>query len=138
MTEPEHPTAAGPDRGTHHADEGAGLRDEYPRLSGVGVAVGVGGLWGVLCYTVLWEGRPFGVDRPFVESLFGTLLLLPARLVLWVIRWIELLTERTFDFSRNHLWIGLVMSAVGAVLALIVFLAARVVWRRIVRGHGAP
>jgi hypothetical protein len=138
MTEPDHPASAEPGRGPSHVDEGAGLRDEYPRLSGVGVAVGAGGLWGVLCYSVLWEGRPFGVDRPFVESVFGTLLLLPARLVLWVIRWIELLTERTFDLSRNHLWIGLVTSAVGAVLALLVFLAARVVWRRIVRGRLAP
>lgn len=111
-------------------DEGSGLRDEYPRLSGVGVAVGAGGLWGVLCYSVLWEGRPFAVDRAFVESALGTLVLLPARIVLWTIRWIELLTDRTFDFSRNHLWIGLVTSAVGALMTLLAFLAARLAWRR--------
>jgi hypothetical protein len=133
MTEPEHTPAAGPEHGTNDAPEGAGLRDEYPRLSGVGVAVGLGGLWGVLCYSVLWEGRPFGVDRAFVESVLGTLVLLPARLVLWAIRWIELLADRTFDLSRNHLWIGLVTSAVGALITLVAFVVARMMWRRISR-----
>jgi len=108
-----------------------GLRDEYPRASGIGAAVGVGGLWGALCYAILWEGRPAEVDRRFVESVPGTLVLLPARLVLWAIRWVELLLDRTFDFSRNHLWIGLVTSAVGAGLALVAFLVLRAAARRV-------
>lgn len=106
-------------------DEGHGLQDEYPRATGVGIATGIGGLWGVMCYSVLWEGTPFEVDRAFVESVLGTLALLPARLVLWAIRWIELLTDRTFDFADNHLWIGLVASAVGAAIAVAVFLLSR-------------
>jgi len=106
-------------------DERHGLRDEYPRVSGIGIATGIGGLWGAMCYSVLWEGTPFEVDRSFVESATGTLVLLPARLVLWSIRWIELLTDHTFDFSNNHLWIGLVTSAVGALLAVAVFLLVR-------------
>ena len=111
-------------------DEGHGLRDEYPRVSGIGIATGVGGLWGAMCYSVLWEGTPFEVDRAFVQSLPGTLVLLPARLVLWSIRWIERLTDYTFDFSRNHLWIGLVTSIVGAALAVTAFLLVRLGLRR--------
>lgn len=118
--------------------EGQGLRDEYPRTSGVGIATGVGGLWGAMCYSVLWEGTPFEVDRAFVDGVLGTLVLLPARLVLWSIRWIELATDHTFDFSRNHLWIGLVTSAVGAVLTVSGFLLARAGVRRVRARRTAP
>jgi len=111
-------------------DEPHGLRDEYPRTSGVAVAVGIGGLWGVLCYSILWEGSPVAVDRAFVQSVVGTLALLPARLVLWAIRWIELLADRTFDFSRNHLWIAFVTSAVGAAIVLAAYLVLGMVARR--------
>jgi hypothetical protein len=118
-------------------DEGHGLRDEYPRVSGIGIATGIGGLWGVMSYSVLWEGTPFEVDRAFVQSVLGTLVLLPARLMLWSIRWIERLTDRTFDFSRNHLWIGLVSSIVGAAIAVTAFLLVRTGLRR-VRARRTP
>lgn len=121
---------AGPRR-----DEGRGIRDEYPRTTGIGIATGIGGIWGAVCYSVLWEGTPFTVDRRFVESLAGTLVLLPARLVLWAIRRVELLTGRTFDFSRNHLWIGLLTSAVGAAIAVAAFLLGRALVRRLRRAH---
>ncbi len=130
MTDPDRVPARGPDGRPTETDEGSGLRDEYPGLSGIGVAVAVGGLWGILCYSVLWEGTPFEVDRAFFRSVGGSLALLPARIVLWSIRRIELLLDRTFDFSGNHLWIGFTTSAVGAVLALAVFLAARAAVRR--------
>ena len=114
-------------------DQGHGLRDEYPKVSGVGIATGVGALWGLLCYSVLWDGMPFGVDRRFVESVLGTLVLLPARLVLWMIRGIELATDRTFDFSDNHLWIAFAISAAGATLAVGGFLFMRSAFRRLRR-----
>jgi len=112
------------------ADGARGLRDDYPLRSGAAWAVGVGALWGVLGYSVLWEGTPYEVDRAFVDGAPGTLVLLPVRLVLWAIRWVELLTDRTFDLADNHLWIGMVAGAVGALLALTVFLGARTLWRR--------
>jgi hypothetical protein len=116
------------------SDEGRhGLRDEYPRVSGILVATGLGALWGAMCYSVLWDGTPFLVDRAYVESILGTLVLLPARLVLWAIRGLELALGRTFDFSDNHLWIGFVSSAIGALLALGVFLVGRFVVRRLRR-----
>ncbi len=107
-----------------------GLRDEYPRVSGALVAVGLGALWGAICYSVLWDGTPVVVDRAFVESALGTLALLPARLVLWAIRGLELALDRTFDFADNHVWIGFVSSAIGALLALVVYLLVRSLLRR--------
>jgi hypothetical protein len=117
--------------GGDRPDEGRGLRDEFPRISGVAVVAGIGVLWGALCYSVLWEGTPFAVDRAFVEGAAGTLALLPARLVLWAIRWVELATGRTFDLADNHLWIGFVASGVGAAIAVVVFLAVRAIVRRL-------
>lgn len=109
-----------------------GLRDEYPRLTGIGVATGLGGLWGAACYGVLWEGVPFAVDRRFVESPFGTLALLPVRIVLWSIRLVEQrVAGRSFDLSRNFGWIGLVASVVGALLAVGAFLCVRTLARRL-------
>ena len=126
-----HTAGVSRDDGQGPATGGHGLRDDYPRASGIGVAVGIGGLWGILCYSILWEGTPAEVDRRFVESALGTLVLLPARLVLWAIRWVELLLDRTFDFSSNHLWIAVATSAVGAALALIGFLTLRAAARRV-------
>lgn len=120
-----------PDEGHDRPDEGSGLRDELPHVSGIAVVAGFGVLWGALCYSVLWEGTPFAVDRAFVESALGTLVLLPARLVLWAIRWAELATDRTFDLADNHLWIGFVVSAVGAAIAVVAFIAARTIARRL-------
>jgi hypothetical protein len=120
--------------GRDRSDEGRGLHDEFPRVSGIAVVAGIGMLWGALCYSVLWEGTPFAVDRAFVEGVLGTLVLLPARLVLWAIRWVELVTDRTFDLADNHLWIGFLASAIGATIAVIAFLAARAIVRRL-RGN---
>ena len=97
------------------------------------VAVGLGALWGAMGYSVLWDGTPFVVDRAFVESALGTLALLPARLVLWAIRGFELALDRTFNFADNHVWIGFVSAAVGALLALVLFLAVRAAVRRLRR-----
>jgi hypothetical protein len=134
VTDPDPVPTRGPDGSPLGTEGRPGLRDEYPRPSGIGAAVAVGGLWGVLCYSVLWEGTPFEVDRAFVQSVPGSLALLPARLVLWAIRGIEVALGRTFDLADNHLWIGLTTSIVGAVLALAVFLTARAVVRRSRRG----
>ena len=129
--------ATAPDAAAEPAEpaEGRGLRDDYPRRSGTAWALGAGALWGVLGYSVLWEGTPFEVSRSYVESALGTLLLLPVRLVLWAIRWVELLTDRTFDFSDNHLWIGVVACAVGALLVVTVFLGVQALWRPSERGR---
>ncbi len=102
-----------------------GLRDEIPRVSGAMIAAGVGALWGALGYSILWDGTPVAVDRAFVESTLGTLILLPSRLVLWAIRRTELALGRTFDLADNHLWIGFAASAIGAGVAAGAFLVAR-------------
>ena len=131
MTDPDPVPTRGADSSPLETEGRPGLRDEYPRPSGIATAVAVGGLWGVLGYSVLWEGTPFEVDRPFVQSVPGSLALLPARLVLWAIRGLEVVLGRTFDFADNHLWIGLTTSIVGAVLTLTIFLTARAVVRRL-------
>lgn len=127
--------ATAPEAGAAEPAEGRGLRDDYPRRSGTAWALGAGALWGALGYSVLWEGTPFEVSRSYVEGALGTLLLLPVRLVLWAIRWVELLTDRTFDFSDNHLWIGVVACAVGALLVVTVFLGVQALWRPSERGR---
>jgi hypothetical protein len=119
-------------------DGGSGLRDETHRVPGVAIVGGIGALWGALCYSVLWEGTPFAVDRAFVESVFGTLVLLPVRIVLWAIRWAELASDRTFDLADNHLWIGFVASTLGAAIAALAFLAVRTIARRLRRLPTAP
>jgi hypothetical protein len=124
----------GEDEGQRQEDEGRGIRDEFPRASGVAIATGIGGVWGAVCYSILWEGSPVAVDRRFVQSAPGTLMLLPARIVLWAIRRVELLAGRTFDFSSNHLWIGLLTSVVGAALAVGGYLLGRMLIRRLRRG----
>jgi hypothetical protein len=104
--------------------ERGGLRD-VPRFSWMAASVGVGGFWGLVGYTILWEGEPVQVNRAFVESAVGVLLLLPVRLVIWSIHLAEGLAGRTFDLSRSYLWIGFVASAVGAAIAVVGFLLAR-------------
>ena len=113
-----------------HLEPREGLRDEYPRPTGVGLATALGGLWGFLGYTILWEGAPLQVHRPFVQSLAGTLALLPVRAVIWAIHVAELGAGRTFDLSSTHWWIAPAASLVGAVIALVVFLAGRTLARR--------
>ena len=56
--------------------------DRISRPSVVAVAAAVGSVWGLLCYSILWEGEPFQAQRPFVESTLGLIALLPVRIVL--------------------------------------------------------
>jgi hypothetical protein len=109
----------------------SGLRDDRPGPSGAGLAAGLGGFWGFVGYTILWEGAPIEVTRSFVVSLGGTLLLLPVRLVIWGIHLAERAAGRSFDLSRNHRWIAVVAALVGAALALAVFSVTRTSIRRL-------
>lgn len=114
------------DRSGQAAPRGRGLRDEAPpRLSLVGVAAGLGALWGLLGYSILWDGVPITVDRPFVQSVGGTLVLLPVRAVLWGIHLAEDVAGRPFDLSRTHWWIALAAGAVGAAILFVVATTAR-------------
>jgi hypothetical protein len=119
------------------SDAGRGLRDDVPGFSWVAASAGVGGFWGLVGYTILWEGEPVQVNRAFVESAAGTLVLLPVRLVIWSIHLAEELAGRTFDLSRSYLWIGFVASIVGAALAVTAFLLARAIMARATRA-GPP
>jgi hypothetical protein len=96
------------------------------------VAASIGTIWGLLGYTILWEGEPVAVQRPFVQSAVGTLALLPVRIVLWAIRLAETIAGRTFELSANHEWIALVAAAVGATVLVAVAVAVRRIaaWRR--------
>ena len=93
------------------------------------IAASLGAAWGLLAYLVLWGFTPLIVQRAFVVSPLGTLLLLPARTVLWLIHWAESAAGRAFEFSNNHWWIGLAAGVVGAgivaALALLIRLAVR-------------
>ena len=93
--------------------------------TGISLAVAAGGFWGLVGYTVLWEGEPFAVTRTFVSSVVGLLALLPIRLVIWGIRAAEEIEGRTFDLSSTHLWIAPVASAIGAAIGLGMFLVVR-------------
>ena len=77
-----------------------------------------GAVWGLGGYALLWGHTPLVVHRPFVESLGGTLLLFPVRVVLWIIHGLERAAGGPFDFSSNHWWIGLSAAVVGAVLVV--------------------
>ncbi len=125
----------------HHTDQdrpgedGHGLRvarDDL-RASPLLIALAFGGLWGALGYAILWEGVPFEVHRPFVQSARGTIVLLPARAVLWAIHAAEGVAGRPFELSSTHGWIGVTAAALGAAAAG----ASWVIGRRIVRRAGA-
>lgn len=125
----------------HHAardrpgEVGHGLRaarDEL-RAPPLLIALALGALWGALGYAILWEGVPFEVHRPFVQSARGTILLLPARSVLWAIHAAEGVAGRPFELSSTHGWIGATAAALGAAAVG----ASWVVGRRIVRRVGA-
>ncbi len=101
-------------------------------VRGWSVAAGIGALWGLGGYALLWGLTPVVVHRTFVVGLPGTLLLLPIRAVLLSIRLIEQrLVGHPFDFSRNHAWIGVLAAAAGAAIAVLTFLLARAVVRRL-------
>jgi hypothetical protein len=118
-------------------DAGAGvglvLEDDHPRLSVLGVAASVGALWGLAGYAVLWEGEPVTVQRPFVESVLGTIALLPVRAVLWGIHLAETVAHRTFELSANHWWIGVTAGLAGAAIGIAVAVVVRVIVRMVRR-----
>jgi hypothetical protein len=112
-----------------------GLRLREPGPSAPAVASALGTVWGLLGYSVLWEGVPFAVQRPFVQSVPGTLVLLPVRTALWAIHRAELLADRTFDLSGNHWWIAPASGLLGAAIAVAIALGARATVRTL-RGRG--
>jgi len=113
------------DGGGARPDRGEGLRDEYPRVSGLAASAGAGALWGFLGYTVLWQGVPFGVNRRFVESVIGTLVLLPVRTVLWGVHLGERMADRPFDFADDNWWIGVAAAVVGGAIGALAFILIR-------------
>jgi hypothetical protein len=117
--------------------DGSGLRDDYPRITALGAVTGLGAAWGLLGYAVLWEGTPFQVQRPFVTSVIGTLVLLPARVVIWGIHLAETIAGRSFDLSQNHWWIALAACAIGAGSLACAYRLGRSVRRRMPGCHSS-
>ena len=115
------------DEGEDGAQRGRqeGLKDEYPRASGLAATAGAGAAWGFLGYTVLWQGVPFGVNRRFVESVVGTLVLFPVRTVLWGVHLGERMAGRPFDFAGDNWWIGVAAAVVGGAIGALAFIAVR-------------
>jgi hypothetical protein len=103
--------------------------DGPPRIRPVAVTAGAGLLWGAFSYSVLWDGSPFPVDRPFVESVAGTLILLPARIVLWAVHAGEEIAGHTFDLSRSTWMFGLAAASAGVVLGVLVGTAVTLLLR---------
>jgi hypothetical protein len=101
-----------------------------PRVPGVVVAASLGAAWGLAGYALLWGSSPIVIQRSFVVSPVGTVLLLPVRAVLATIRLVEdHLMGRPFELGDAHGWIGVAAAAVGAALAMAGFLAVRAVAR---------
>jgi hypothetical protein len=118
-------------------DSRAGLTDALPRIPGPVLAAGLGSLWGLFGYAVLWGHTPLEVTRRFVVSPLGTTLFAPIRAVLEAIRLVEEhIAGHPFDFSLNNWWIGLAAGAVGALLATAAFLLARGTIRGLARRSG--
>ena len=95
------------------------------RSSWLRVSAVVGAVWGLSGYALLWGHTPVVVHRPFVESVGGTLLLLPVRVVLGIIHALERAAGAPFDFSSNNWWIGVSAAVIGAVLVVVVAWAVR-------------
>jgi hypothetical protein len=107
------------------------------------VAAAVGAAWGAFGYEALWENVPFAPSRGFVVSLHGTLVLLPVRIVLGAIHFVESqVVGHPFTFTDNTWWIGAVAAAVGSAILVIGLLAVRMVQclarRARSGGHGPP
>lgn len=90
------------------------------------IAAVAGAIWGLSGYALLWGHTPVVIHRAFVESVPGTVLLLPIRVVLWAIHGLERASGGPFVFSDNSWWIGAASGVVGA--ATIVVLVWVVVW----------
>lgn len=115
--------------------EPVGLPREDRPSGALAAAAGLGAFWGFVSYSVLWEGQPVQVNRPFVDSVAGALLLLPVRIVIWAIRVAEEFAGRSFDLSSNNLWIAFVASALGAAIGLGILLFGRGLFRRATRSR---
>jgi hypothetical protein len=101
------------------------------------VAGAVGAVWGLAGYALLWGYTAIVVHRSFVESAAGTVILLPIRVVLWSIHWVERAAGSPFDFSSNNWWIGALAGGVGAGLVAQLTWAGRAAARGIrSRGSG--
>jgi hypothetical protein len=94
---------------------------------------GIGAVWGFFGYTVLWQGVPFGVNRRFVESVVGTLVLLPVRTVLWGVHIGERLAGRSFDFADDNWWIGVAAALIGGAIMVLAFVVVRTAARALRR-----
>jgi hypothetical protein len=129
--DPLPPAPAADGHGDGPADEPRGLPAPGRSTVPIAIAVTLGGMWGLVGYSVLWEGQPFEVSRAFVNSIPGLLTLLPVRLVIWGIRLAEQIEGRTFDLSSTNLWIAPVASILGAAIALGVVFAGRTVAGRL-------
>jgi hypothetical protein len=107
-------------------------------LNGLIISSVAGALWGAISYVVLWGHTPIVITLRFAQSLPGIVLLLPAKAVLFTIGLVERqVAGRSFDFSRNHEWIGLAATVVGALLVVAVFLLVRALRRITSRRPGA-
>jgi hypothetical protein len=111
---------------TPSLDRRVGIGRTRPAL----IAATAGGAWGLLGYALLWGHTPVVVHRTFVVSVPGTILLFPARVVLWGIHVVEDLAAGPFDFSRNHAWIGVLSGVVGAAMVSATYLLTRSLLRR--------
>ncbi len=90
-----------------------------------------GAIWGSAGYLLLWGHTPVVLSRSFVVSGAGTALLLPIRLSLRGIRFVEeRIAGHAFDFSANNWWIGVLAALVGAVLVAAPVLVVQTVLRR--------
>jgi hypothetical protein len=97
----------------------------------------LGGLWGAATYEILWGYTSIVVTRRFVDSAVGLATLLPARIVLYAIHFVEdRIAGHPFAFSQADRWIGFVITAVGAGLMVAAFLAARAIVRVFRRRSG--
>jgi len=77
-------------------------------------------------YSALWENVPFAPSRGFVVSVHGTLVLLPVRIVLGAIHFVEAhMAGHPFSFTDNTWWIGALAAAVGSAILVLALLAVR-------------
>ncbi|MGH2710606.1 MAG: hypothetical protein ACRDH9_05315 [Actinomycetota bacterium] len=108
------------------------MQGSGPRRRPLLIAAVVGSVWGLFAYVILWGFTPIVVQRAFVVGPVGTALLLPIRLVLWLIHTAEKAAGRPFELSENHWWIGIVSGLAGSAIVL----AAVIVFRLIRRAAG--
>jgi hypothetical protein len=106
---------------------GSGLR-RRSRLHPVVVLAVLGAMWGAATYEILWGSTSIVVTRRYVDSVAGLLTLLPARIVLYAIHFVEdRIAGHPFALSRADRWIGFVIAAVGAGLLAGAYVVGRAV-----------